>query len=711
MENETGALETRSDAGEGQGGLVRLWLQALALSDKDEEKWRKKAEATVERFRDETERKGSRFNILYASTMTLVPALYNSTPRPDVRRRFRDPDPVGKVAAQVLERGCSYTIDCSDLDETMQNCVFDSALVGRGVARVRYKPEIVDEEVAYEDVGYELTDWRDFRRGPGRTWPEVSWVAFRHRITREQAIKLNPKIGGTVNLDYVEKGADKDGCHDIFKRLTVWEIWDKEKRQVVFLAPSHKDEPLKVADDPLGLKGFFPCPRPLYDVEDTNSLVPMVPYSVYKDQAIELDRITDRINALINVIKWRGMRGGLEEFGKLADADDGELVPVQNWQQLVASGGIEKSIWLMPIREAMEVVTALYAQREALKQAIFELTGVADIMRGQTDADETLGAQQIKAQWGSLRMQQRQKDVQRFARDLIRMTAELISEKFAPESLSMMTGIKLPSQMEKQQAQFAVQQAQQTGQPPEAQQILAQPTWDDIMGVLKNDASRLFRIDIETDSTIEADQLSAQKNMGEFVQGFGTFITAIGPAVETGAIPMDTAKDLLLSFSRQFKLGRQAEDAIERMAEAPQPQRPDPNAAAKAEAEAKAKSEQDRLLLDGKNAEADRELRKYEIDETLKLKREEAEAKVNTEREKMIGEHGPNLIKQMQDMQAVQVEMQAQNAQMMQALMQAMGQMSQTMMHVVQAVTAPKRAVRDPSGRLQGVETVMPTMQ
>jgi hypothetical protein len=58
---------------------------------------------------------------------------------------------------------------------------------------------------------------------------------------------------------------------------------------------------------------------------------------------------------------------------------------------------------------AAAVLKELYAQRDQLVQAIYEISGISDVLRGSTDAQETLGAQQIKANFGSLRLKERQK--------------------------------------------------------------------------------------------------------------------------------------------------------------------------------------------------------------------------------------------------------------------------------------------------------------
>ena len=256
-DDSAATFETREDAGENGPGIFRLWTAALDLAEKEEKDWNDVGQKAIDRYRDEKKRKGAQFNILYSSVQTQAPAIYNSTPIPDVRRRFNDEDPVGKIASQAFERTLSHCIDEYDFDSVMMSVVMDSLLPGRGVAMVEYQPVVStpdilsgveDEEGQPESVDYETVrgvhvQWDDFRRGPAKKWEDVPWVAVRYRITREEAVKLNPKIGPTVNLDHVEKNADKDGStqiHDIFKRLTIWKIWDKTKRQIVFIAPSHQ---------------------------------------------------------------------------------------------------------------------------------------------------------------------------------------------------------------------------------------------------------------------------------------------------------------------------------------------------------------------------------------------------------------------------------------------------------------------------------------
>jgi hypothetical protein len=458
-----------------------------------------------------------------------------------------------------------------------------------------------DGNVAYERTTCEAVEWDNFRIGPAKVWDKVPWIAFRHYLTREQCIALNEKIGGTIPLDstvdgYKDEDSKGSGPPEVFKRLMVWEIWDKEQREVLFIAPSYADKPLKKEEDTLKLEGFFPIPRPIYAIATSNSLVPVELYRVYKDQADELDRITRRIMALTNVLKARGIYASpmSDAFEQLSNAEDGNFVPSDNVEQFTQNGGLDRAIWNWPIETVVGVIRELYTNREQTKQVIYEVTGIADIMRGSTQKQETATAQQIKAQWGSLRIQNMQAEVSRYARDLIRLKAEIISEHFSPQTLSMMTGIEVTPEM---------------------------------MQIMRSDLMRSYRIDIETDSTIRADVTRAQEQISQFIQGTGTFFQAIGPAVAGGGMPKDVAIDLYSSFARVFKLGRQAEDALERWAEMgkqPQPempQGPSPEQMAaqqqamqmQADMQAKAQESQGKMQLEAAKANASAEIEKAKL--------------------------------------------------------------------------------------------------
>lgn len=630
---DTGTVETLAKTIKSQRDFHAYWMSAIELATKTETDWRKDAKAAIDQFRTETDYRGPKFNILYANIQTTCPAIYNSEPAADVRPRFgeatpntppmmghnggpemQDPQIAQMMQMQVeqakavadktnsdrrnvsqsIERAISVQSDMYDYDDAMQSAVKDRELIGRAVTRLRVNlvngPDVTDPQtgnaipgaVVSKHISWEPVIWDEFRIGPAKRWPDMPWIAFLWLYTRDELVGLNATIGEKVNLDATVEGApDKTtNTPDTFKRARVWEIWDRGTRKVIYLAESYDDGPLKIEDDPYKLRGFFPVPKPLYAIKTTDSMVPICPFVVWKAQQEEMNSLTRRISALIKVIRWRGVYDGAFEKAVQAmkNLDDGEMAPAPDAARALVQGQIEKAFWLMPIQQAIETIKALYEAREVCKQTIYELTGVADILRGSTKANETLGAQKLKAEWGSLRLQSAQRDIQVHARDLMRLTSDLMAEHFTPEEWEAMTGIALT---------------------PEQQQLM------------KTDIAREFSIDIETDGTIKADLGRAQENVAGFVAGFGQFIQSIGPAVQAGMITPEEAVGLLRTFARNFKLGREAENILDDMQrrleqkakEPPQPPPVDPQIQIEAEkAKADAMERQGRLQLDQQEA-------------------------------------------------------------------------------------------------------------
>lgn len=601
-EPQASSLEKATDLGTSPQAVARRWKLELKLADKREAGWRKKA-ASIYKLYTPEEPAASSFNILWTNTETLRQAVYNSLPQPDARRRYSDDDPLGKAVGEVLTRALEFAQDTYDFDAVLKGDVLSMLLPGRAVSRVRYVPDIRtiggDDEEAQESEAYEEIAWEqvicervqhdDFRiLCAAKTWDEVTAIGFRHRFTREDCVeKFGEEMGNSIRLDTVEDEDVKKAkdAGDLFKTCEVWEIWDKDEKQVIYICPSH-DVPCKTQDDPLQLSGFFPIPRPLYAIENDQSLIPAALYTQYEQQAKELNKISARINKLVDALKVRGVYDStLSELSELMKGGDNDLIPAQNVTALLERGGLDKAIWMMPIETAAMVLKVLYEQRETTKQVIYEITGISDIMRAASDPNETFGAQKIKTQWGTQRLQRMQKEVQRYIRDLIRLKAEIIAEKFQPETLEVMTLVKLPHQAEVEQkkaqmmaqyqqaAMLAQQQGKQLPPPPQQPDPI---TWEAVVEAMHSDATRTYRIDIETDSTLSASQDSDMAGMRELLSGLAQMMQGFGPAVQEGAMDVSILKELMLAVTRRAKMGSAVEDAISKMQQ-PQP-KGDPNA-------------------------------------------------------------------------------------------------------------------------------------
>lgn len=408
-------------------GKVRRWMAELALADEAEREWRKESNEIYDLY-DGVSSTSTSFPILWSNTETLLPAVYNSTPEPDVRRRFRDPDPVGKVASTVMERSLSYQIDDYDFDSEIEDVVLDVLLPGRGVAWIVYEPHFAKvspegmaaapaagtyqepespaensaeppgaeqqeqpyEKVIGQDARCEHVQWDKFRRGPGKRWREVPWVSREHDFTYDMAVeKFGEAIASQLKYDDGDIKAIKDSSQKgkevkaVFKTSKVHEIWDREQRRVLFISPTYKASPVLEIPDPLRLRQFFPLPRPVYAIPNSRSLVPKPLYRMYKRQAVELDKITGRINKITYAMKVRGMYAShIKEAADLLDADDNAMIAIENLALIAEHGGLDKLVWIMPLDALARALEYLYKARDQLKQTIYEITGISDIIRG-----------------------------------------------------------------------------------------------------------------------------------------------------------------------------------------------------------------------------------------------------------------------------------------------------------------------------------------
>jgi hypothetical protein len=684
-------LKTPDEVEKSPQGIVRRWVAELSMADETEKDWRKEA-SDIWGIYESEKQKANSFNILWSNTEILTASVYNSTPKPDVRRRFRDKDPVGKSVSLVLERALDYEIDDYDFDASISDAVLDAMLTGRGLIRIKYDPKFApavaqaasytdspseqqkpatgaasgdpgeaapqeqmapEERLVDEMVECEHVSWDKFRRGPGRRWPDVPWIAFEHDFTFEMALeKFGEAIAteleylqgeGTEHLNKTE--SDKE-TRSIFKTCKIQEIWDRGKRRVLFISPTYKEQPCLIAEDPLHLKGFWPLPRPVYAIANSRSLLPTPPYRLYKQQAKELDRISARINEIAEHLRVRGLYASqLPEIAGVLEAGNGVMSPVQNAAEIAAMGGLDKAIWLMPIDRLKAALDSLYLARNEIKQTIYEIMGIGDILRGASDARETAAAQEIKSKWGSLRIQKIQREIQRMVRDVIRLKAEVIAERFSQRTLATITNVQLPDVRQKMMAQQAAMQAKQSGQPipPELQKILSTPSWDDVMGVLRSDSLRQCRVDIETDSTVA-------ETINRDMQGLSEIATSVGgilAAVAQG-LPMDTAKEFALAIVRRARLGNAVEDALESM-EQPK-QAPDPemqkqlqelqqeNQQLKADSAAEMKKAQDKAAIDQQSAQHDAELKHSQAQTSAQLELDKANHQAQLDERKALFE-------------------------------------------------------------------------
>lgn len=632
--------DTASDPYEGKGPGP-YWHAQIEASEKASQNWREKAKKVIKRYRDERdaiESQRKKFNILWSNIQVLTPALYGRKPKPQVSRRYLDNDPASRLASLMIERVIEYEIEnFPDFEEAVSCAVQDRLLPGRGVSWIRYEPNIItvephsspDAEVAEE--GAQITDdteqspqaepaqrivsvhapcdyvfWQDFLHSPARTWEEVWWVGRWVYMTKDEGLERFGEVFNNVPCEQVEsettwrRGDSKAVRAEMEKKAKVAEVWNKRTGKVCWVAKGYP-QALDERDDFLKLEGFFPCPKPLFATLTTGSLIPVPDYCQYQDQAAELDDTTQRIAMLTKACKAVGVfNAEYKELQRMmSEGVDNRLFPVDSWAAFAEKGGVQGAVQMLDIKTIAEILIHLYDAREQAKQIIYEVTGLSDIIRGSTAASETATAQQLKANFGNLRLRSSQADVARYVSDIFKLKAQIISRFYPEELIVQMSGVEHT----------------QDGQ----DQNLLQAA----MQVIKSTTLREFNIQVESDTLAQLDEQQEKQQAAEFTQAVGNFLSGATKLLQAAPFMAPVVAETLMFNIRRMRAGRTLESTFEHamqqmqqmIAQAQANPQPNPEAI-------KAQAEQARIAADAQQEQmiAQREAQQTAIEQQAKDK-------------------------------------------------------------------------------------------
>lgn len=593
---------------------IARYVEEIELYDKETQKWDKQCKRIIRRYKDDrggdgtVESQERRYNILWANTQNLKPILWARNPKPDIQRRFKDNDPVGRITSDVLERSVSYFTETDHFYNTNAQCVTDYILGGRGTLWVRYVPHFKDapQEVAkdpqitddigpgdenqeqaqapqvidYEEVVPDYVHRADFGHNIARIWDEV-WLVWRIvYLTRKELkarfVNLTDAEIDAIPLDYKKMDNAGKVIDDGVSKAVIYEAWDKVRRVALWF---HKaiPEALDLRPDPLKLDNFFPTPKPLFANLANDSLIPVPDYVEYQDQASELDLLTARIAMMTRCLKVVGVYDASSEGlnRMFNEGTENELIPVQQWALLAEKGGMAGAMSLLDIKSIAATLLSAYEARDKVLQDLDNITGMSDIVRGATDPNETATAQSLKSGYANQRISDRQRDVQMFARQTIRLMVDIICNHFQIETIKAISGVRLLTQQEKQAYAPKPPMPAQPGQSPQPpapppplppnvtqdqmEDMLANPTWEEVAALIKDNAMRCFRIDIETDSTIKADEEAEKVSRMEFLKAAGGFIQQATEAGNANPAMIPLMGKMLMFGIRAFPVGKELE--------------------------------------------------------------------------------------------------------------------------------------------------------
>ena len=631
------------------------WLDEIERYHKAADKFEKNAKKIVNRIRLEDsgqmdgggDNQGKRhtYHILTSNIQTLRPTMFSRVPEIVAERRHRDRDPVGRITAETLQRASNEEVERNGFKDAFDQVVMDLLGPGRGVPWVRFEADSLPDEPVLPnpiDGGYVTQDgapapeseveavkdggfiwknpgmvnertaidyihWGDFAHSPERNWADVErrgWVARKTAMTRREGVNrfgskfnavqmsMDTRIGET---EKVRSGGDGKQ-----KYAEVWEVWDAVSKKRIFVAKDY-DQILEETPDPYSLSNFYPCPRPAYAMLSNEDLFPIPDPFLYWDLLEEINTVSSRIRLLTKDLKLVGCYdASAEGIGTILNSNmDGKMVPVSNMAALIgksagAGGGLQGVVQWLPMDFVITALQGMYAAREQIKASIYEISGISDIVRGQVDPREKASQSKIKAQFASQRLDQRRRSVERCARDTARIQVELMAELYSPMTIREQSGFDLMQEIS----------VLEEGQREEI--------WMQVEELLRSDQGRGFRIDVETDSTVEMDASQTQEARTEFLTSAGNFLNNIVPIIQNVPKMGPLMGELLLFAVRGYRAGRtletsfeeavqnirQEQEAAEQAAQQEQGPPPDP------EAEARAAQVQQQAQIEGQKGQA-----------------------------------------------------------------------------------------------------------
>ena len=537
-------------------GKPKRWLREIEHARQNNKKWLDEAK---EAYRIYNGDKKSEFNIFYSTIETLKTAVYNKSPKPDIRgRNVGDDGKLYRDAADVLENALLYHLDDDSgiyYNDMMDACSLDYRITGFATCRLDYDftermhpvyniPEVTSEIINIKHVPYER-----FLMQQGRTWGQLEWICYVDYLNKDEFLKTFKRVPEGVNFDYVDgdyKGDSDEGNDAFFNRAVVYEIWHKPSRKIFFLTKD-VDEFLAINDDKYGLPDFFNCPRPLINLAKNTNLEPLSLYSVIKQTLNQINVVVQRINHIVTMIKAVGAYdGNNKELAKiLKTQNDGEMIPVQGLDLLEGRTGFNSKIWLLPIDAFKNVLSELRVHLESLKQQIYEVTGISDIIRGASNASETATAQNIKGNFATMRIDSQRERVASFNVGILRIASRMIAAKFSTNTMRLMSGIDVTSELE---------------------------------NLLRDSNLLNFSINIESDSTTAMDREQQQQSYTMLLKELGAYLTGMLELYGTsqqlglqGVVTPEFVQGTLSPIPALFKMPRQAEDAIRNMGQNIQP--------------------------------------------------------------------------------------------------------------------------------------------
>jgi hypothetical protein len=402
-----------------------------------------------------------------------------------------------------------------------------------------------DQVLEFEDAPIDYYHWQDVLWGWGRSFADLPWIAFRSYLSKDEIAERfgedhakrieyrKQKLADTEDSDWGDPDDDSP-----WMKAEVWEIWDKQTRKVIWFSAGC-DILLDVKDDTLELEQFFPCPPFLIANATTALYRPTPDFVLAQDLYNSIDDLQTRIDKITDAVKVVGVYDASAEGVQrmLKEGAENDLIPVDNWAMFAESGGLKGKIDWLPLQDIAATLGNLQQLRDEQIRLLQQITGMSDVMQGQLNSPyEGVGQSQIKAQFGSVRVQALQDQFAQFASDLLQLKLEVICKHFDPQTIMQQSTMTFS-----EDAQMV----------PQAVELLKQPLEADI------------RIKVRPETVAMVDYARLKVERTEYLTAMATFLQSASGMLEREPDSMPYLLKMLQWTMAGFKGSQEIEGVLD----------------------------------------------------------------------------------------------------------------------------------------------------
>lgn len=441
----------------------------------------------------------------------------------------------------------------------------------------------IENEEVYFEAGLYSNLYTD---ADARRWNKVTRLAFESSYSYREF----KKKFGDVGLAKICKSDVDD--HKDGKPIITFEYHDKFLREVRWFAETSEDffQPTEMAnindleevDEPesekrteeadgnldnsdlYGLTGFFPCSAPLIINQSTDEFWPTPEYFQIMDITDDVNSIVTRMILLTKAIRCRFFFDAsfpiLQQL--VSETGEGGGIGVPDLERILINnkGNLSTLVAYLPVDQMIEGLKNMYEAFQQRLEMFYNITGISDLIRGQTPQDgtqKTNGEKQLEAKFAVNRFEPYQRKVQEWIKDNYQLLMELALKMFSDQSLDEYI---TPQTLDKEDQQRYVA----------------------ALELLRNNKRRRFRVDFETDSTIAINEQWKKKQAIELANTLTKALESTANIAEQhpelAATELKVLKHMIGEFSDGKLFIDEIQDSIEEVIQkVSQPKTPDFN--------------------------------------------------------------------------------------------------------------------------------------